>query len=54
MKRIALLLLLASTACSSMTKGGARGPTIQRTDDVAQPSQPDTGVLEGRPELGQR
>lgn len=54
MKRIALLLLvvLASTACASMTKGGARGPTIQRTDDTVQPSQPEAG-LDKRVELGQ-
>ncbi|HSD88170.1 MAG TPA: hypothetical protein VLB44_11670 [Kofleriaceae bacterium] len=56
MKRIALLLVLASsvTACASLTKGGARGPQIQRTDDSAQSQQPENGSLDGRPELGQR
>lgn len=54
MKRIALLLVLASTACASMTKGGARGPQIQRTDE-AEPSQPQAGSLDdARPEVGQR
>ena len=54
MKRAALLLLLAfaATACSNATtRGGARGPTIQR----AQASQPETaGALDGRADLGQR
>lgn len=58
MKRIATILLLASslTACASMSKGGSRGPQITRTQDgaSAQSQQPDSGSLDGRPELGQR
>jgi len=58
MKKLALLLVvaLATSACASMTKGGARGPNIQRTsDDSAQKADPATnGALDGQPELGQR
>ena len=58
MKRIALLVVvaLATSACASMSKGGARGPNIQRTsDDAAQKADPATeGSLDGRVELGQR
>lgn len=57
MKRIALLLavvIVASTGCASLTKGGARGPVIAHTTE-SQPSPTDnTGSLDGRPELGQR
>jgi len=56
--RTAILLLalaLSTTACGAMNKGGARGPTIQRTsDDTAQKAEPQTdGALGGRPEIGQ-
>jgi hypothetical protein len=58
MKSIALLVVIAlsTTACASMSKGGARGPVIQRTtDDAAQKADPATdGSIDGRVELGQR
>jgi hypothetical protein len=58
MKKLALLAVvaLATSACASMSKGGARGPNIQRSsDDSAQKADPATdGSLDGRPELGQR
>ena len=57
MKSIAILVLaLATSACSLTSKGGARGPNIQRTsDDSAQKADPATnGALDGQPELGQR
>ena len=58
MKSIALLVVIAlsTTACAAMSKGGARGPNIQRTsDDAAQKADPATeGSLDGHVELGQR
>ena len=60
MTRTACLLLalaLSTSACAAMSKGGARGPVIQKSDDTAQPSpQTDstTTALDGRAELGQR
>jgi hypothetical protein len=58
MKKLVVLVVvaLAASACSITTKGGARGPNIQRTsDDSAQKTDPATnGALDGQPELGQR
>ena len=59
MKRTALLLvvaslLLGSSACATMTKGGARGPVIHKTDAAEPAQQEPVGSLELRPELGQR
>jgi hypothetical protein len=53
MKRLAIIVLVvASSACGAMNKGGARGPTIQRTNDTAQTaSDPSTGSVDVRAEL---
>jgi hypothetical protein len=54
MKGIIFLLVVASTACSSLHKGGARGPVIQRTEQPADQQNPDqTSALDARGDLGQ-
>jgi hypothetical protein len=58
MKRAVLVLVVAlsTSACAAMSKGGARGPVIQRTsDDSAQKAEPQTeSSLDARSDLGQR
>jgi hypothetical protein len=57
MKGIVILLVVASTACASLHKGGARGPVIQRTEQPADQQNPrtvdQTSSLDGRGDLGQ-
>lgn len=54
MKRIAILLVLASTACGAANKG-ARGPVIHRTTQPADQKAPEAeaSVLDARADLGQ-
>jgi hypothetical protein len=57
MKRAVLLLVVAlsTSACASMSKGGARGPVIHHSDDPADKAEPQTeSSLDGRVEVGQR
>ena len=53
MKRLAIVLLVVSaSACSFMSKGGARGPSIARTNDTVQTaSDPSTGSVDVRADL---
>lgn len=54
MKRVTIIVLLvASSACSVMNKGGARGPQIQRTNEPTQTTSstdPSTRTVDVRPE----
>lgn len=53
MKRVAILLLVvSSSACSLVNKGGARGPNIAHTQTTTQTtSDPSTGNVDIRTEL---